>query len=68
MFVLFGTGMGPESLAQVSAFPLPTSQRLQGTSVQVTAGGTTIDCIMIYTVASQVAAVLPSRTPWAMRS
>jgi len=63
MFVLFGSGMGPASLAQVSAFPLPTSQGLQGTSVQVTAGGATIDCIMIYTVASQVAAVLPSRTP-----
>jgi len=63
MFVLFGSGMGPAALSQVNAFPLPTSQGLQGTTVQVSAGGSTIDCIMIYTVATQVAAVLPSRTP-----
>ena len=63
MFVIFGSGMGPATLAQVNAFPLPASQGLQGTSVQVISGGATIDCIMIYTVALQVAAVLPSRTP-----
>ncbi len=61
MFTVFGTNIGPASLAQVSAFPLPTE--LGGTSIQVTTGGQTVDCIMIFSVATQVAAVLPSSTP-----
>jgi uncharacterized protein (TIGR03437 family) len=61
MFTLFGTDMGPAALAQASTFPLPTS--LAGTSVQVTVNGTTVDCIMIFTLASRVAAILPSSTP-----
>jgi uncharacterized protein (TIGR03437 family) len=63
MFVLFGRNLGPANIQVVSSFPLPTSAGLAGTSVQATVGGTTVDCIMIYTVAGQVAAVLPSRTP-----
>ena len=63
IFTLIGTGMGPASLVQVTAYPLPTSQGLAGTSIQVTIGGVTNSCIMVYTVATQVAAILPSSTP-----
>jgi uncharacterized protein (TIGR03437 family) len=63
IFVIFGSNLGPSVLVQVSAFPLPTSQGLAGTSVKVTVGATTVDAIMLYTVASQVAAALPSNTP-----
>ena len=63
IFTLVGTGMGPASLVQVTSYPLPTSQGLGGTSIQVTVGGVTNSCIMVYTVATQVAAILPSSTP-----
>jgi uncharacterized protein (TIGR03437 family) len=61
IFVIFGTNMGPSTLQQISSFPLPTN--LGGTSIKVTVGGTTVNCIMIYTSANQVAALLPSNTP-----
>src|SRR5216684_1418870 len=51
LFVIFGAEMGPGSLAQQSGFPLPTTQGLSGTSVQVTVNGTTVTCPMIYTSA-----------------
>lgn len=63
IFTVTGTGMGPATLVQAQSYPLPTSQGLSGTSVRVTVGGTAKDCIMIYTVATQVAAILPSSTP-----
>jgi uncharacterized protein (TIGR03437 family) len=63
IFTLIGTGMGPASLVEVTMYPLPTSQGLAGTTVQVTVGGVTSHCIMIYTVATQVSAILPSSTP-----
>jgi uncharacterized protein (TIGR03437 family) len=61
MFVIFGSGLGPVTLQQVSSYPLPTTQGLGGTSVTVTVAGTTVPCIMIYTLSTQVAAVLPLR-------
>jgi uncharacterized protein (TIGR03437 family) len=61
VFIAFGKGMGPTKLALISAFPLPTS--LTGTAISVTVGGTTVQCIMLYTSATQLAAVLPSNTP-----
>ena len=63
IFTLVGTGIGPANLVQVTSYPLPTSQGLGGTSIQVTVGGVTNSCIMVYTVATQVAAILPSSTP-----
>ena len=60
-FIVFGKGLGPAKVTEVSAFPLPTT--LSGTSVSVTVGGTTVPCIMLYTLATQVAAVVPSSTP-----
>jgi uncharacterized protein (TIGR03437 family) len=61
MFVAYGRNLGPESLAIVQAFPL--QRTLGGTSVRVTAGGSTYDALMIYTLATQVAAILPSAVP-----
>ncbi|MBM3734600.1 MAG: hypothetical protein FJW39_02340 [Acidobacteria bacterium] len=61
MFVVYGSGLGPQALVQTASFPLPVT--LSGTSVRVTVGQTQVDCFLIYTLAGQVAAILPSRTP-----
>ncbi len=63
IFTLIGTGMGPSALVQVGSYPLPTSQGLAGTTVQVTVGSVTNYCVLVYTLATQVAAILPSSTP-----
>jgi uncharacterized protein (TIGR03437 family) len=61
LFVIFGRDLGPAELRSFSGLPKPTS--LAGTSVRVTAGGATVDAFLYYTSSSQVAAILPSRTP-----
>ena len=61
LFVVKGKNLGPANVVVASAFPLPTS--IGGTSIQVTVGGTTVDAIMYYSLAGQIAAILPSRTP-----
>jgi uncharacterized protein (TIGR03437 family) len=61
MFVVYGQRLGPGSLVIVDAFPLPTT--LGGTSVRVAVGQTAVDALMVYTIAGQVAAILPSSTP-----
>jgi uncharacterized protein (TIGR03437 family) len=61
LFVVFGSGLGPSTLAGLGGFPIPTE--LAGTSIRVTVNGVTKDALMIYTSAGQVAALLPSSTP-----
>src|SRR5579862_3120596 len=61
MFNIFGTGLGPQNI--VGATSLPLQQNLAGTSVSVTVNGTTVQCYMLYTLATQIAAILPSNTP-----
>jgi uncharacterized protein (TIGR03437 family) len=61
LFSLFGTEMGPAQLVQAQEFPLPLE--LAGTSVRVTVAGVTADCIVLFTSAGQIAAILPSNTP-----
>ncbi|HTB16603.1 MAG TPA: hypothetical protein VK708_00745 [Bryobacteraceae bacterium] len=73
IFTLTGTGLGPGTLQQAESYPLPVTQGLGGTTVQVNIpvppgpgganGGFTVDCIMVYASATQVAAILPSITP-----
>ena len=63
VFAVYGSGLGPATLTQATSFPLPRTQGLAGTTVSVTVGGVTETCPMIYTVATQVAALLPSATP-----
>lgn len=61
MFVIKGSALGPGTFAVATTFPLPAV--IGGTSVRVTSGGTTVDCIMYYAGATQIAAILPSNTP-----
>ena len=61
MFLVFGSGLGPAALSQVSAFPLPDN--LAGTSMKVTVNGVTQVVPMVYTLASQICGILPSSTP-----
>lgn len=61
IFAIFGDNLGPAALTQQPKYPL--EKMLGGTSVKVTVGGTTVDAIPIYTLKTQVGAVLPSNTP-----
>jgi len=60
-FSVFGQNLGPADGQVVTSLPLQTS--LNGTSVRVTVGETTVDALIHYTSAGQINAVLPSRTP-----
>jgi uncharacterized protein (TIGR03437 family) len=60
MFVIFGSGLGPLQL-EVANPPLPRS--LGGTTVRISSGDFSEDAYLFYTHASQVAGILPSRTP-----
>jgi uncharacterized protein (TIGR03437 family) len=61
LFVVFGANIGPAQLAQAASYPLP--MQVGGTSMTVTSGSTTLACPMVYSVAGQAAAVMPSNTP-----
>ena len=61
LFVVKGKNLGPANIVIASAFPLLPS--IGGTSIKVTVGGTTVDAIMYYSLATQIAAILPSKTP-----
>jgi uncharacterized protein (TIGR03437 family) len=60
VFTVFGSGMGPASIATAAAPNYPTT--LGGTSITFTnvAGGDPIDAKVIYSIAGQVAGLLPS--------
>jgi uncharacterized protein (TIGR03437 family) len=60
VFAIFGSGMGPAELAAASAPDYPLT--LAGTSVSFTpaSSGTAVAARIIYTVAGQVAGLLPS--------
>ena len=60
VFVVFGTGLGPTTLASASAPNYPTS--VGGTTVTFTpaSGGAAINARMVYSIATQVAGLLPS--------
>lgn len=61
VFVVYGTGLGPAKIVGAPSLPLQTT--LGGTSISVTVNGTTVNAYMVYTLATQIAAVLPSNTP-----
>ena len=58
IFIAFGSDLADAGLAQATSFPLRTT--MGGASIQVTVGGSTADCLMIYTTPGQVAALVPS--------
>ncbi|MGD0773026.1 MAG: hypothetical protein ABSC05_09420 [Candidatus Solibacter sp.] len=62
-FVIFGTGLGPATISVQNGSPYPAV--LSGTSVTFTpaSGGTPVSALMYYTLATQVAGMLPSSTP-----
>ena len=61
LFVVKGSNLGPATLAIATSFPLTIN--LATTIVEVTVGNTTVNAILYYTLATQVAAILPSNTP-----
>jgi uncharacterized protein (TIGR03437 family) len=60
VFVIFGSGLGPATLATAAAPNYPTS--LGGTSIAFTpsAGGLAIHVKMVYSTATQIGGLLPS--------
>ena len=60
VFVIFGSNLGPASIATATAPSYPTS--LGGTSITFTpsGGGAAINAKMVYSLAGQVAGLLPS--------
>jgi uncharacterized protein (TIGR03437 family) len=63
VFTITGTGLGPSTLLAASKYPLPTEAGLGGTTITITVGDTAVFGIMVYTLSTQVAAILPSSTP-----
>jgi len=64
IFVVTGTGLGPANPANLTIAPAAfQSTSLSGTSVSVTVNGKTVNALMYYTSATQVAALMPSSTP-----
>lgn len=61
MFLVFGSDLGEPGLTQAKEFPL--TSELAGTSIEVTVGSVTVDCLMVFVTPGQLAAVLPSHTP-----
>src|ERR1017187_2899114 len=61
IFSIFGQGIGPSTLVQVSSFPLSTT--LAGVSVQLAQGSTSVNAIPIVVTAGQVNAIMPSNAP-----
>jgi uncharacterized protein (TIGR03437 family) len=61
IFIVTGTGLGPANIVVAPAAFQSTS--LGGTSVSVTVNGQTVNALMYYTSSTQVAALMPSKTP-----
>ena len=61
IFLVVGSNLGPSTL--VTATTAFQSTNVGGTSVSVVVGSTTVNALMYYTSATQVAALLPSNTP-----
>ena len=61
IFTVFGGGLGPLQLQQANSYPLPL--QVGGTSMQITVGGSKLDCPMVFSSDGQAAAILPSNTP-----
>ena len=60
-FSIFGQGIGPATLSQVSSFPLRTT--LAGVSVQVTQGNRSVSAYPVVVTLNQVNAIMPSNAP-----
>lgn len=63
LFLIFGSNLGPDTLVQATTYPLAGTDGLAGTRVHIDAGGYSAFALMVYTSATQVAAMLPSNAP-----
>ena len=63
LIVIYGQGLGPAQLLSQSINPA-LDRNLGGVSVRITAGTTTTQAIPYYVSAGQIAAVVPSITPF----
>jgi uncharacterized protein (TIGR03437 family) len=61
LFVIYGSGLGPATMVQSAAFPIPVT--LSGTSVQIVLNGAAVSAPVVYTSSGQLAAIMPSHTP-----
>ena len=62
-FVIFGTGLGPANISVQNAPPYLTSLSQTSITFKPAAGGASISALMYYTLATQVAGMLPSSAP-----
>jgi uncharacterized protein (TIGR03437 family) len=63
IFVIFGQNLGPRRLSKSAAFQCPVQADWRGHPSRSPFNGTSVYAIMLYALATQVAAVLPSDTP-----
>ena len=61
IFSIFGTGLGPATLAQANQFPLQTS--LANVSVVVTQGSNSVNALPVVVTAGQLNVIMPSNAP-----
>jgi len=61
IFSLYGTGLGPQTLATVSSFPIQPS--LGGSSITITQGSTSFSAYPLAATATQINAIMPSNAP-----
>ena len=66
IFVIYGTNLGapppPGAVANLASLPLPVNG-FAGTTVTVTVNGTTLPAPILYTLPTQVSAIMPSAMP-----
>ncbi len=61
IIVAYGNSLGPATLVTAPGYPWPAT--LSGTSAQITVGGKSVNLLLYYTSANQIAGLLPSSTP-----
>jgi len=61
IFVVYGSNLATGPVVQANTLPLPLA--LNGASITVTSGSTTVSCPMVYAGSTVAAAVLPSSVP-----
>jgi len=63
IFLVIGTNLVPSASQNTGLQNPPLKTTLNGVTVNVTVSGTTVQCILYYVTTTQIAAILPSKTP-----
>jgi uncharacterized protein (TIGR03437 family) len=61
MFTIYGTNLGPTASWTAYQFPIPST--VNGVTVSITQGSTTLQAYLLYVQANQINAIMPSSTP-----